>query len=364
MKKHVVYAASLLVALATAFAADVSAQSLPDFKQAVRPVGGVFSGPSVSGTAWTVDWARVGANDLFFGTYYHYNPDGSATWLNMQSNITQASIAEYTATGVAAYVRGSLYRGQGGTCFECPSAAPTLVYPPIGDRQINVYSSKRLRVPSGTGGATVEALHGPSVVAAAGKTLSTALLENRAIWAVSTRFYSNGIERLFNAGWMRFKKRTGTKATMTGFEPAGVAPAFLAVADFNAPDQHELECISTGLSAEQLASIGGCSAAQLLDYEIEGSDTNHVTFLVDPVTDRIRYYKRCVTGATGACNLLQATYIMEAADVIDIGPGADGLSRLVARRYWMQAGGWSEETTFTRVSDAQLRMVFPNGVPQ
>ncbi len=357
------YIARFLVTIAAGFSSSASAQLvLNDFEFAIRPQAGVYYDATQSGTGLTVDVIPLSpTSDLFFGTYYHYMPDGSATWMNFQNPLVQAPRADYQSTGIAATVRGSWLRAQGGQCFDCAYHSITSDFPPLGERTIEIIGSRHLRMPP-SGNAAVRNMKLVKAVTQ-GINFSKALLENGAVWSVKQRSVnSQGVAAVSSAGWLKFRKRPVTDATAifsTLADPNAVigipAHVQVPVGVANTEQQYEATCVREG------GTVGGCTS--FLYESTSDPSGNRITFFVDPATDRIRMYERCLSGSGAPCPTQVATYVQSVGDVIEAGPDAGGMERLVIRVLAPWAGGYAREYELTRLSPSHLAEVFPNGVP-
>ena len=347
-----------LMLLGCVFGQAVAAQdTLVDFVYPVRPEPGVYYDPTQSGTGLTVDSVGLAnGGEFVFSTFYHYGADATPEWMNFGAPLAQQSLVDYTASGVPAVLRGQWNYSRGGQCFDCAHAVNTVSTPPYGERRIEVIGGRHLRMPASGNAAALNMKLGKMLKP--GGVMSEALLADGSVWSVKFRSPDSGTPIVYDGGWIRFKKRTGTsaadRAVFTGFE-AGVAPvpAFLDVQAKNEVNQYEAACVR-----------GSCGQSIILDSVQDGYDSQSVTFLVDPSNDRIRMYQRCVTGATGACPPTQPSLIKRAGDVIYAGRSSDGQPRLVIRLFWMTLGGWHYEYELTRVSADLISYLYPNGLPQ
>lgn len=353
----------LSVAFAVLFgASNVAAQSfvLTDFVYPIRPQPGAYYDQTQSGTGLTVDSVGLAnGGEFVFSTYYHYGADGTPEWMNFGAPLVQQSMADYTASGVPAVIRGQWNYSQAGQCFDCAFTPNVVSTPPYGQRTFNVIGGRDIQMPA-SGNAAVRNMRLAKALKP-GNVMSRALLESGAVWSVMKRSTSNGVVSVRKGGWIGFKKRTGTAAgersVFSGFETP--IPAFLDVANKNALDQYEAVCVR-GLTSDE--GVGFCDTSSLLDRLTDGFDSQSVTFLVDPSNDRIRVYERCVTPATGACPPTQPSVITRAGDVIDAGLNADGQPRLVIRLYAGASGGWFYEYELTRVGSELINWLYPNGL--
>lgn len=349
--------------LTTVCSTTVHAQSvLNDFGFAIRPQAGVYYDATQSGTGLTVDVIPLSpTSDLFFGTYYHYTPDGSATWMNFQTTVVQTPRADYQTTGVAALVRGSWLRAQGGQCFDCAHHPITNDLPPLGERTYEIVGSRHLRMPA-SGNAAVRNMKLVKAVTQ-GINFSKALLENGAVYSVKVRTVTLGVVAVTPAGWLRFRQRPTTDLTTlftSAPSPNAVLtlPDYLRLADPNIVQQYEGTCLRSG------GTVGTC-LHNIYDGGGGGDPAvNKGTFVIDPSTDRIRYIERCLSGSSAPCPQHMATYIQAIGDVLEAGPDAQGMERLVIRVLHSEIGGYVREYELTRVGAAHLAEVFPNGVPQ
>lgn len=354
----------LVVFAAIVCSTKVLAQSvLNDFSFSLRPQAGVYYDATQSGTGLTVDIIPLSpTSDLFFGTYYHYAPEGSATWMNFQNTVVQAPKADYQTTGVAAFIRGSWLRAQGGQCFDCAYHSITSDFPPLGERTIEIVGSRHLRMPA-SGNAAVRNMKLVKAVTQ-GINFSAALLENGAVWSVKQRsLNSQGVVVVSAAGWLKFRKRPATDQTnlFSGYNAAGVIPVpthlAMEAATINTVQQYEGVCLREGSTT----TAGSCSS--FLYESTADANANRNTFVVDPATDRIRFFARCVSGSGAPCPQHLPTYIIEIGDVFEAGPDSQGMERLVIRGLHPEFGGYIREYELTRLSPAHLAEVFPSGVP-
>ncbi len=366
---------SLWLPLTAAQAQLSSLAPLEQFTYSVVPTQGVYYDPSQSGSGLTVDRLTINGQPYVFSTYYHYDAAGAPTWLNLGAYVTQASMADYTNTGLAAEVRGEWLRTTGGQCFDCAFTAPVVSTPPYGSRALQVIGGRHLKMAASGNAADRNMRLAKALVP--DKTPSQQLLEKGAVWAVKDRFgqsqagdYEGGA-----GGWLYFVKRpTAEKLRFQGNTLGLQEPAFLRMADRNAPDQYEvrkaLESYTT-LPTDALQNLygKGFGAGKIAEWP-SAPDRDEYTFLIDPTNDRIRMLGRCVPsngGETPACPTgidRTRAIVTSVSDVIDAGPNEFGQERIVIRLWNMFKGDgtafWEREFELTRVPDAYARAIVPS----
>lgn len=364
-----------LAAIAPTAQAQLSGlQPLEQFAYPVLPTPGVFYDPAQSGTGLTVDRVVAGGNTFIFSTYYHYGANGEPTWLNLAAPVTQATIAQYTADGRAAWVQSEWLRAAGGQCFDCAFTAPTVTTPPYGVRQLELIGGRYLRLPASGNAANRNMQLAKALVP--DRTPSQRLLEKGSVWAVKHRY---GISQAGDGeggsgGWVYFVKRpTAEKVRFEGNTLGLQEPAFLRLADRNAPDQYEARKAIQGYTTLPTAALQtyygkGNGAGIIADWSTAW-DRDEYTFLIDPATDRIRMLGRCVPsngGETPACPTgidRTRAIVTSVSDVIDAGPNEAGQERIVIRVWNMFKGDgsafWESEYELTRVPDEVARALVP-----
>ena len=346
---------------------------LEQFAYPVLPTPGVFYDPTQSGTGLTVDRVVAGGNTFVFSTYYHYAANGDPTWMNLAAPVTQATMGQYTADGRAAWVQSEWLRAAGGQCFDCAFTAPTVTTPPYGERQLEIIGGRYLRLPA-SGNAANRNMQLAKALAP-DKTPSQRLLEKGAVWAVKWRY---GISQAGDrddgtGGWVYFVKRpTAEKLKFQGNTLGLQEPAFLRVADRNAPEQYEAR--KAGSYADMPTAAlktyyGAGGGAQWIAESPTAWDRDAYPFIIDPATDRIRMLGRCVPsngGSTPACPTgidRTRAIVTSVSDVIDAGPNEAGQERIVIRLWNMFKGDgtafWEEEFELTRVPDDVARALVP-----
>lgn len=369
----------LILTLLALSGRDVRAQTtiiypLEQFAYPVLPTVGVYYDPSQSGTGLTVDRLAVNGQTFLFATYYHYAANGEPTWLNLAAYVTQASMAGYSLDGVAAEVRSEWLRTTGGQCFDCAFTAPVVSTPPYGPRSLTLVGGRHLRM-AASGNAADRNMRLAKALPTTG-TPAQALLEKGAVWAVKWRFGQSqaGDYDAGGSGWVYFAKRpTAEKVRFQGNTLGLQEPAFLRLADRNAPDQYELrlalETFQT-LPTEALKTLyGRGSGGGVLADRTTAYDRDAFTFLIDPATDRIRMLGRCVPingGETPQCPTgidRTRAIVASVSDVIDAGPNDAGQERIVIRLWNMFKGDgtafWEQEFELTRVPDVYARAIVP-----
>ncbi len=355
---------------------EVASLSLPDFRYVVRPVPGVYFDPSQSGTGLTVDTLPVSGQTTVFATYYHYDADGAATWLNMIAPVTPASTAEYTVDGVPATVRSRWIASTGGQCFDCAYSGYAASYPPYGDRTLNVMDGRLLQMPA-SGNAPVRNMQlGKTAQPAAD--MSLALLESGAVWQSRSRNYSSqGVENAFDSaprglgGLVRFARRDPSKkwtyvAPYTasevqdgqgGFVPA-TAPAWLDVPNINTiATQYQIEVLKVGADVG-FGHLGGVTYDPPYQELANGAGTS--TFVIHPQTGAIHGITHGTVGVSFSrdnASPRNASYLTWA------GTTDEGQPRLIIRTWSRLINAWYEEIELTRVSDDYRKLVLPNYVP-
>lgn len=352
-----------LVVVSLMLSVEVQAQStglaLPDFKYVVRPYPGVYYDPIQSGTGLTVDTVAVPGQEVGFATYYHYTPDGDATWLNIATPITQVPLAEYAQTGLAAYMRGVWVAAAGGQCFDCAYQGYTVSYPPYGDRVIDIVGGRHMRLAASGNAATRNMKLAKTITPGS---FSQVLLDSGAVWEIKSRFVnaSGAVER--PQGWLRFRKRPASEAKLnfTGADPRNPIPAFMDVPSLNTLQQYEARCVRKDYV------VDGFNARCVFGDMDSAADPNFSAIVVDPVTDRIRSYYRCTSFDPTNCptgGFGSTATIGGASDYLEAGPAPNGMSRIIVRSYSLATGNYHAEFELTQVPESTLKEVFPAGVP-
>lgn len=357
---RVLGAAMMLMLVHGGVHAQFSGLLLPNFKWDVQPTPGGYYDPAQPGTGVMVDTLAQGSGAPFvFLAYYHYEPNGQADWLTMGATVTQASLAEYTATGVPAQIRSQWIRSVGGQCLDCAHLAPTTALVP-GERTLNLVGGRHIEFPA-AGNASQQRMKMAKDFGADGS-ISKTLLDSGIVWSVRTRSFFEGAERNFNAGWLRFRRRVERLSEVSSFVPPNAIvppPAFLTnVPLHNTGPQWEVACVRSESGSN---SVGSCSISGLLDSVTQTSfDTNNNTFVVDATNDRIRYTSRCVLTP---CLPSGPSHANSIGEVLEVAPTSDGRRRMVLRVFGPGLGGWTDELEFTQVGADYLAATFPNGVP-
>lgn len=361
---------ALLLALASTAAHPES--PLEKFDVPVHPKPGVYFDPTQAGTGLTIDSVAVGADTFVFSTYYHYDANGAPTWMNFGNFIRQASMADYTATGLPATIRSEWNHSTGGACFDCPFSTITTTYPPYGERVFNVLNGSWVQLPA-SGNAPVRNMRLGKRLPASG-TAAEALLTSGSVWSITrTRNGMAGVgDREYGlGGWLIIKPRpVAQKIQFGGNRPGVVEPAWLQVADKNTPTQYEFHKVfpNHGItySAEIYALIG--SNAFWYAERPDAYDHDEATLIVDAQTGNLRMFTRCtVQTQTAECPNGAArtnATILGIGDVQDAGQTAEGLERLVIRHLYFgdpaPQAFWFQEYELTRVPDQMARALAPN----
>lgn len=349
-------------------------QPLEQFVYPVLPTVGVYYDPAQSGTGLTVDRVLAGGNTFVFATYYHYGANGEPTWLNLAAPVTQATMAQYTADGRAAWVQSEWLRADGGQCFDCAYTANTVSTPPYGVRQLELIGGRHLRLPASGNAPNRDMRLAKALVP--DKTPSQRLLEKGAVWAVKRRLGTSqaGDYDTGAGGWVYFVKRPSAEKVRFEGNTLGLQePAFLRLADRNAPEQYELrkaiESWATLPTQALQTYYGTAYGGGTLSEWPTAWDRDEYTFLIDPATDRIRMLARCVPingGSTPACPTgidRTRAIVTSVSDVIDAGPNDAGQERIVIRVWNMFKGDgsafWQSEYELTRVPDDVARAIVP-----
>lgn len=348
------------------------APALPDYLWPITPTTGMYFDETQAGTGLGVDLIPVNGQTFFFGAFYHYDPNGAPTWFTFQSFLEQRSMAAYRQDGIPAAVSGPWIASSGGQCFDCAYSAPNTVATPFA-RTINVVGARHLRMPA-SGNAPDLNLQRTDAVVVSGHLLGQAVLDSGTVFKVTARYrslISNGPPQLFNNGWVRFRLRPASEVhnLFTGFtaEPGATPnlvppPQWMVLAgDPNTLPQHEAECVHE--VNIQGGPIGLCDALFGMTARPFDDRNNTWTFFRDPISDRLRAYRRCI-GLQTICNVGRATHINGVADVIEATPTRPGLPpRLIARVLDLEGGVLNQKLEFSPVSPEELAAVFPNGVP-
>ena len=347
--------------------ADVT---LAQFSYQVRPTPGVYYDPSQSGTGLTIDTVRVANQDFVFSTYYHYAPFGDPTWMNFGAYALQSTIADYTASGLPAYIRSQFNRSTGGQCFDCAFTPPTTTTPALGERDLKILSSKHLLMPA-SGNAADRNMRLAKAIPSSGTQIQ-ALLDSGAVWSVKWRRASSGgdIEDV-SAGWIYFKKRPDNQKLTFGANVLNQQePEWLRVADKNSPTQYELWSVFSPTQIQALpTSLGDAIGFMPSDLGQEDPiqfENDLGTIIVDPVAGKARHYIRCTSNVSWCVNWNVRTNvtIQYVSDVIEAGPDAQGADRVVLRQWSHPTNGagpgWTDEYELTRITNALARAIAPH----
>jgi len=343
--------------------------ALPDFQWPIEPTTGMYFDETQSGTGLGVDLIPLNGETFFFGAFYHYDPSGAPTWLTFQTFLGQTPLADYRQSGVVASVSGPWIVSNGGQCFECAHHDPSTVATPF-QRTINVVGARHLQMPA-SGNAQAIELKRTDAVVTSGHLLGKATLEGATVYAVTSRWMANVGPRIHHEGWVKFRLRPANEVhnLFSGFtaEPGAIPnaiapPAWMVVAgDPNAAPQYEAKCIHE--VNVQGSLVGNCSDGFGLAESTLDSNSNRWTFLRDPLSDRIRVYRRC-TGLQTVCNQFRATHVEAIADVMEATPPRPGAPpRLIARVLNLEGGVFNLEVELSPVSAEELAAAFPHGVP-
>ncbi|MGD9585011.1 MAG: hypothetical protein AB7V26_15265, partial [Lysobacterales bacterium] len=339
------------------------APALPDYLWPITPTTGMYFDETQAGTGLGVDLIPVNGQTFFFGAFYHYDPNGAPTWFTFQSFLEQRSMAAYRQDGIPAAVSGPWIASSGGQCFDCAYSAPNTVATPFA-RTINVVGARHLRMPA-SGNAPDLNLQRTDAVVVSGHLLGQAVLDSGTVFKVTARYrslISNGPPQLFNNGWVRFRLRPASEVhnLFTGFtaEPGATPnlvppPQWMVLAgDPNTLPQHEAECVHE--VNIQGGPIGLCDALFGMTARPFDDRNNTWTFFRDPISDRLRAYRRCI-GLQTICNVGRATHINGVADVIEATPTRPGLPpRLIARVLDLEGGVLNQKLEFSPVSPEEL----------
>lgn len=371
--KRLTMCGAVALAMAAMGGEAVADVPLTQFAYQVRPTPGVYYDPTQSGTGLTIDTVRVGNQDFVFSTYYHYAASGDPTWMNFGAYAVQSTIADYTATGLPAYIRSQFNRSTGGQCFDCAFTSPTTTTPTLGTRDLKILSSKHLLMPA-SGNAADRNMRLAKAIPPSGTQIQ-ALLDSGSVWSIKWRRASSGgdIEDA-TAGWIYFQKRPDNQKLTFGANVLNQQePEWLRVTDKNASVQYE---IVPALSPTQVQALPlslqdaiGFIVPPLLGQENTVQYEDDLgTIIIDPVTSKARHYLRCTSNVSWCVNwnLRTNVTIQYVSDIIEAGPDAQGADRMLLRQWSHPTNGvgpgWTQEYEFTRIPNALARAVAP-GLP-
>lgn len=350
------------------YSADALATlQLPDFKYSVKPASGVFYDPMQSGSGLSVDVFPVGAADYGFVTYYHYQPDGRPTWLNLIAPVQAATMAQYTVDGVPSTISAQWAETSGGQCFDCAyTGFPPVTYPPHGVRALTVRSGYQLDMPASGQAALREMRLGRAL--GDGNTMK-ALVESGDIWQVRWRRRdpNQGVIEA-PSGWIRFAKRdpsqkwryvpaqtTSCVDDGTGNPVPSRVPAWMnhSAAALNAIDQqYEAKCMSSTLPKP--------NTVDFCPFFVEGvvAGLSRNTFFIDPATQRFFLKEHCEGCTTGASFFRDNAAVVRTAEVVQ-----SGADRLVIRQFSATDNIWLYEFELIRIPREVVSVFLPNYVP-